>query len=72
MTGLLLFCNGMANDPAYEAMKRIRKGHIHGVEKREVKCQVMCIATLYNMGASAEQDAIFYIRRIRKRGLFKT
>ena len=53
-------------------MKRIRKGHIHGVEKRVVKCQVMCIATLYSMGASAKQDAIFYICRIRKRGLFKT
>lgn len=34
----------------YEAMNMIRKGQIHGVEKRDIKCQVAFIANLFRVG----------------------
>jgi IS6 family transposase len=35
----------------YEAMNMIRKGQIHGVEKRDITCQVAFIANLFGVGA---------------------
>jgi IS6 family transposase len=34
-----------------EAMNMIRKGQIHGVEKRDITCQVAFIANLFGVGA---------------------
>jgi hypothetical protein len=47
---------------AYEAMNMIRKGQIHGVEKRDIKCQVAFIANLFGVGVEAEQEGDFHPR----------
>jgi len=44
----------------YEVMNMIRKGQIHGVEKRDITCQVAFIANLFGGGASSGQEGAFH------------
>src|SRR5258708_2661264 len=46
----------------YEAINRMRKGHLQGVEKRDIRSQVTFIATLFGVAVKAEKDASLHAR----------
>src|SRR5438128_3891341 len=60
--GFFSFATAWRTFQGYEARNRMRKGHLQGVEKRDIRSQVTFIAPLFGVAAYAEQDASLHAR----------